>query len=642
MTEATLTPSPRVAALPSLLLLALFPGCGGGSDVDMGTAGRDGHGGSSAQGGTGAIIGGTGGSLSGRGGGGGGGAGGDTCGGKPCADHTGSRDFVTPGTPADASGMFGKGTPHDPGTDTAREPALVYPSHETKFPINVSRIRHDWSAGASNTLFRLRFEGPKTTVTVYTTELSWLPDEEQWDWIAESNRGAEVRLTVSGVDASDPADVWQSQAMTLYFSEAEVEGAIYYWSTGTEGVMRALVSDPTPIKFYTDPAATDSGTCTACHTLSRDGKRLAVGYGGETLREVSVPERGVILPADGGTGGGMPCDPMADKGCDKGMTGDKGMPSAWTTFSPDGEMLLVAANGILTLIDSDTGAPIGDNAGVVPIPDGTIATHPDWAALGDRVAITLGTSGGNKEVEGGAIAVLAYDGGVWGEPEILVPSTSAEDNNFFPVWSPDSRYVAYVNAPGKSKDAVGATLRLVPASGGDPIIMTRLNERVSNEDEVIGIGNSMPTWAPSTRPGTFWLAFSSLRPYSVVRPIDAKEDQIWIAAVDPELDDPGYSAFWAPFQNVEDGNHRAFWTHSDDDTQCGCQDVCDDGLDNDCDGTADESSCVTCGPVEICGDGIDNNCDCVTDNCNDEICDDGIDNDGDGLTDDDDPACVVR
>ena len=70
--------------------------------------------------------------------------------------------------------------------------------------------------------------------------------------------------------------------------------------------------------------------------------------------------------------------------------------------------------------------------------------------------------------------------------------------------------------------------------------------------------------------------------------------------------------------------------------------MCGDGLDNDCNGTADESSCVTCGLVEICGDGIDNNCDCVTDNCNDEICDDGIDNDGDGLTDDDDPACVVR
>jgi hypothetical protein len=305
-------------------------------------------------------------------------------------------------------------------------------------------------------------------------------------------------------------------------------------------------------------------------------------------------------------------------------------------------MLLVAANGIMTLIDSDTGETIGDNAGVVPIPADTIATHPDWSALGDRVVFTLGTNGGNKDVEGGSIALLPYDNGVWGEPEIIVESTGADDNNFFPVWSPDSRHIAYVNAPGKSKDAVAATLRLIPAEGGDPIIMTRINERVNNEDGVIDIGNSMPTWAPSTRPGTFWLAFSSLRAYSVVRPQDDKEDQIWIAAIDPDAVDPGFSAFWAPFQNIEDGNHRAFWTHADEDTQCGCVDRCDDGLDNDCNGTADDDQCVVCEATEICGDGIDNDCNCVTDNCNDEICGDGIDNDGDGLTDDDDPACVVR
>jgi hypothetical protein len=305
-------------------------------------------------------------------------------------------------------------------------------------------------------------------------------------------------------------------------------------------------------------------------------------------------------------------------------------------------MLLVAANGIMTLIDSDTGERIGADEGVVPIPDGSVATHPDWSALGDRVVFTLGTNGGNKEVEGGSIAILPYDAGVWGEPEIIVQTTGADDNNFFPVWSPDSRLIAYVNAPGKSKDAVGATLRLVPSGGGDPVIMTRLNERVNNVDGVLNVGNSMPTWAPSTRPGIFWLAFSSLRAYSVVRPEDEKEDQIWIAAVDPTLDDPGYAAFWAPFQNIEHGNHRAFWTHADEDTQCGCYDVCDDGLDNDCNGTADGDECVVCAPAEICGDGIDNDCNCVKDDCNDEICGDGVDNDGDGLTDDQDPTCNPR
>ncbi|HVR19122.1 MAG TPA: hypothetical protein VMS65_05490, partial [Polyangiaceae bacterium] len=158
------TSSPILRLLPLGALAALFPACGGGSDIDMGAAGRGGSGGTSGQGGSaGVVTSGTGGASA---GGGSGATGGDTCGGKPCADHTGSKDFITGGATPDAPDTFGKGTSHDPGSDPAREPGIVYPNHETMFPINVSRIRHDWSAGGSNALFRLLFEGPRTTVNV--------------------------------------------------------------------------------------------------------------------------------------------------------------------------------------------------------------------------------------------------------------------------------------------------------------------------------------------------------------------------------------------------------------------------------------------------------------------------------------------
>jgi hypothetical protein len=257
------------------------------------------------------------------------------------------------------------------------------------------------------------------------------------------------------------------------------------------------------------------------------------------------------------------------------------------------------------------------------------------------VAIALGSKGGNKEIEAGSIAVLSYDAGVWGEPEVVVPSASAEDNNFFPVWSPDSKYLAYVHAEGKSKDAPSAELRLFDVAAERVISMLRVNQRVNNQDGVTGLGNSMPTWAPSTKPGTFWLAFSSMRAYSIVRPANDKDDQIWIAAVDPATPDPSYAGFWAPFQSIEEGNHRAFWTHAAEDTQCRCVDICGDALDNDCNGTADESSCSECAAEEICDDGVDNDCDCLVDDCNVEICNDEIDNDGDGNVDRDDPECQI-
>jgi len=563
---------------------------------------------------------------------------GSPCGPSPCADHTGDQTFIEAGAPGDAAEIFAGAAPHDPGADAKREPRIIYPSHETMFPINVSHIRHEWSAGR-NDLFELRFVGPNTTVTVYTLSLSWTPGEEEWDWIAESNRGEAVELSISGVDRAAPTDSWTSPPITLLFSDAAVEGAIYYWSTSTKGIMRATVAEPLPEKFYTDPAAGDAEQCVACHTLSRDGKRLAVGYNGETLREVSVPGREVIVPIGATVTAPEPMPepgmmPKPPKGGDMG-----GMPAAWTTFSPDAKLLLVAANGTLTLIDSDTGEPVGDNSGVVSIPAGTVATHPDWAAVGDRVAIALGSKDGNKSIEGGSIAWLSYDAGEWGEAKVVVPSSGPDDNNFFPVWSPDSKYLAYVHAVGKSQDAVSAELRLLRVADNVIIPLTRVNQRVSNVDGVMGVGNSMPTWAPSTKPGIFWIAFSSLREYATVRPQDEKADQIWIAAVDVTQADPSYAGFWAPFQAIADGNHRAFWTHTSEDTQCRCVDICGDSLDNDCNGTADEVTCSTCQAREICDDGIDNDCDCVVDDCSEEICDDGIDNDGDGNIDDEDPYC---
>lgn len=615
-----------VLLLGASCISAAFFGCGGGTDVNMGqTPGGNSHsGGSPAMGGS-LSLGGRGNGVD------------SPCGATPCADHSGDQTFVEADAPADAADIFSGAAAHEPGSDAGRDPAIVYPSHETMFPINVSHIRHDWSAGA-NDLFELRFVGPHTTVTVYTASLTWTPSDEQWDWIAESNRGQSVELSVSGLDSAMPTDAWTSQPITLLFSDTAVEGAIYYWSTGTKGIMRATVAQPLPEKFYTDPTASDAEQCAACHTLSRDGKRLAVGYNGENLREVSVPERDVIVPVGATTTAPEPM-PMPMPGMMPKPPKEAGIASAWTTFSPDAELLLVVANGGLTLLDSDTGEPVGDNAGVVAIPAGTVATHPDWAAVGDRVAISLGTKGGNKSIEGGSIALLSYDAGVWGAPTVVVESSGADDNNFFPVWSPDSKYIAYVHADGKSQDAKSAELRLLRVADNVIIPITRVNQRVNNVDGVLGIGNSMPTWAPSTKPGIFWIAFSSLRAYSTVRPLDDKADQIWIAAVDPTQDDPSYAGFWAPFQAIADGNHRAFWTHGSEDTQCRCVDICGDSFDNDCNGTADEATCAVCQAEEICDDGIDNDCDCVVDDCNQEICDDGIDNDGDGNTDTDDPYC---
>ncbi len=127
-------------------------------------------------------------------------------------------------------------------------------------------MNHQWRAGASLDLFELRFDSAVAHVRIYTAEHAAQPDLGLWSRMTETHAGSSATMTVRGVDSTAPATVYTSQHNELYYSSSEVLGALYYWSTGAQGVMRGHISSSLATKFFTDPETGDR-TCVACHTV---------------------------------------------------------------------------------------------------------------------------------------------------------------------------------------------------------------------------------------------------------------------------------------------------------------------------------------------------------------------------------------
>jgi hypothetical protein len=497
-------------------------------------------------------------------------------------------------------GPAGKGVPSNASTlfttttnDMSRAPQLVYPNDNVLFPPNVTGVEIHFMPGANNTLFEVSFQGPVSTINAFIrcttpsgiTGCIYLPDPTLWSAVAFSNAGqGKVTLTVRGTDDSG-SSVGDSAAFHLTFSHDPIEGALYYWTTsGQSAIMRwDFGGSTTTAVSYLTPANTDGSTCVGCHALAPDGSKLVASAGGQG--------DGRLLLWDVANNKALQPFPLAQRSQFEswnaagtqfvGMYGDNAGPSG--SAPKAGPVNLMIFDGTMGTVAStiDLG--------------GLRADHPDWSkntSGPDTIAFTsvdaVAATTDQRPATGG-IDFIQETGGVWGMPQMLVPSQLGK-NRYYPAIAPDGNLLVYDESTctsgtptaGQPADAscdadtdLTATIFFTSLTGTTaPIPLTNANSPGVADMGATALTNSFPKWAPfieqlDEQSQILWLTFSSTRQYGLRPPpptADSRQTNngtlIWMVGVQPAIGggDPSFTAFCLPFQDITTSNHIAQWT----------------------------------------------------------------------------------
>jgi len=491
------------------------------------------------------------------------------------------------------------------GTDPERAPEVVYPITGVLLPPNLAGLALQFTRGdPDNLVFELSFTNEVTDIRFYVpcVRPAGIGRDGQciidvppgpFAFLSETNRGGRpLSFQVRATDL-EGTGLGVSNLVTIQFTEDEIEGTLYYWSVSERAIIRFDFGEPTAEPETVVAPSDAGGTCVGCHAISRDGTKVLASVGGQNdggvmLRDLTVPrgEAGDFIwdAPDDNILQFASFSPTGDAFV--GVFGDSDLYE-----DPDG-----AGNfGDLILFETDCAdVPDGCQTGRIDL-QGREASHPDWAQRSGGAEVIgftdVGINNTSQRPRFGAVSFVRRAGpdAPWGPPETRIERADGL-SRYNPSFSPEGGDIFVFNestCPGGDEedrdcnaDSDPSAKVWVAETDGDaaPILLENAM-RAGPTDDGGDLANTFPKFAPfvfvleSGELGdrrVLWLTFASIRRYGFRTPPGRSNDEairgtwLWMVAIEPERvaqgEDPSFSPFLLPFQDLGTSNHIAVWT----------------------------------------------------------------------------------
>jgi hypothetical protein len=551
---------------------------------------------------------------------------------------------------------------------TSGSTSITYPLDHSLFPSNLGPIQIQMSTSGASARISFKTLATSNVDIQYFGKCETAPGSgcsvtlplALTQKLVPACQTEDIQITARVLNGTSPTN--DSAPITVAWADAGLTGGLYYWtvipnqpycpsataaSPGTyclqdttqtpkngTAIYRYDFSkdNPAPQQVWTDdggPNSTPSyqgspqawnagvagGHCIGCHTITNDGKFMALGIGGSStynaanweLLDIGAQGLLSINPTKtGGNGCGTNASdsPTSNSTC-YWESYRKDAFATETAWGPNDDVMVSMYKSKLyfnTVTVASPAATITQTGLALPTSAGGIDPYqsdPFWSHDGSRLVYTsfntlpaadaTGNPGGlNGDLKkGGQIAIAdATPETITDNARVLVPRVSgktsyypcvSEDNNFVVFnqstcgTDPDVNYggtVGYGTGTCDGYDDSTAKLWWVSTGGnGTAISLDNANGGNNNYD------NSWPRFSPdvSTFRGQtlYWVAFSSRRPYGGqlnTGGLASSQPQLWFSGVtsaEISVGDPSYAPVWLPGQNpnqaTPSGNHVPQW-----------------------------------------------------------------------------------